>query len=145
MNDIVISSPVTENDFKAYYKLRWRILRQPWQQPEGSERDSGDIHALHYMVKINNEVAGVARLHLNAPLQAQLRYMAVSEQYQNKGIGKALLTHIEQEAKKNGAHELILQARENAVEFYKQCGYKKEKKTYILFGSIQHYLMTKTL
>ena len=39
--------------------------------------------------------------------------------------------------------KIILQARESAVNFYLSNGYHIEKKTHILFNSIQHYMMVK--
>jgi predicted GNAT family N-acyltransferase len=38
---------------------------------------------------------------------------------------------------------MILEARENAVPFYKSLGYEILKKSYLLFGEIQHYTMHK--
>ncbi|MEJ2362384.1 MAG: thioesterase, partial [Gammaproteobacteria bacterium] len=32
-------SPQTKQEWQAYFDLRWRILRAPWQQARGSERD----------------------------------------------------------------------------------------------------------
>jgi len=31
--------PETAVDRERYFDLRWRVLREPWQQPRGSERD----------------------------------------------------------------------------------------------------------
>ena len=42
-----IRSPETEQEFAAYYELRWRVLRKPWGQPSGSERDELDAAATH--------------------------------------------------------------------------------------------------
>jgi hypothetical protein len=38
-----------------------------------------------------------------------------------------------------------LQARENAVGFYKRCGYAVKEKSYLMWEVIQHYLMEKEL
>lgn len=38
-----------------------------------------------------------------------------------------------------------LQSRENAVEFYKSCGYDIKEKSFKLWDVIQHYLMIKTI
>ena len=31
--------PETAEEFDAYYNLRWMVLRAPWNQPTGSEKD----------------------------------------------------------------------------------------------------------
>ena len=41
--------------------------------------------------------------------------------------------------------EMVLEARENAVPFYKSLGYHIEQESYLLFGEIQHYRMKKAL
>ena len=35
-----VLEPKTKEDFKKYYDLRWRILRKPWNQPRGSEKEN---------------------------------------------------------------------------------------------------------
>ena len=52
---------------------------------------------------------------------------------------------MEARAKALGAISLMLNARPNAVNFYRRNGYEVIKESYILFGTMQHYLMTKQL
>ncbi|MBT8195234.1 MAG: GNAT family N-acetyltransferase [Bacteroidia bacterium] len=144
-DSLKIKSPQTQTEFDEYYNLRWEMLRKPWNKEPGSEKDEGDKNALHFMAMINDSIAGVARLQFNSPNQAQLRYMAVSSNHQKNGIGSALLNRLEAIAKENGATELILQARDVALDFYKSNQYIIIEKTYLLFDSIQHYLMKKEL
>jgi len=138
-------SPQSDEQFQQYYHLRWRILRQPWNQPEGSERDKNDIYCYHIMAIKNDTIAGIARLEFTTKTRAQLRYMAVDFQYQKQGIGRLVIEHMEYYARQNKAHELFLNARENAVGFYKKLGYVITGKSYLLFDSIQHYKMMKKL
>jgi predicted GNAT family N-acyltransferase len=53
------------------------------------------------------------------------------------------MLHLEEKAKEMGMQEIVLEARENAVPFYKSIGYVIEKESYLLFGEIQHYRMKK--
>lgn len=142
---MIITPPKTEEEFRQYYNLRWRILRKPWNQPEGSERDKTETDCYHVIAIENKVIYGVARLEFPETNVAQLRYMAVDESCQGQGVGRCIVTHIEQYAKDNNALKLFLNARENAVGFYEKLGYKTTKKTYILFDSIQHYKMMKKL
>ncbi len=142
---IQIISPETKAEFQQYYNLRWRILRKPWGQPEGSERDKDDDHCYHIMAIKNDIIVGVARLEFPEKNSAQLRYMAVDDLYQGRGIGLCILQHMEENARQKGVHNLFLNARENALGFYEKRGYKKKEKTYILFDCIQHFKMTKVL
>jgi len=141
-----IQQPVTEEEFKHYYHLRWKILRAPWKQPEGSEVDDIEDQCFHAMaVSSDNKVIGVARLQFNSKTESQIRYMAVAEEYERQGIGLALVNAIEQHAKSKLCKIIMLDAREPAVDFYKNLGYKVVKKTYLLFDLIQHFQMVKEI
>ena len=45
-----LRSPATPDEWQRYYHLRWQILRAPWQQPPGSERDDLEAQAYHLML-----------------------------------------------------------------------------------------------
>ncbi len=146
---MIITSPKTAAQFQQYFHLRWRILRKPWGEPEGSEQDDTDKknadHCYHVMAVENNIIYAVARLEFPSTHQSQLRYMAVDDAHQNKGIGRLIIEHVEDYARNKNTTELFLNARENAVEFYEKRGYKITEKSYLLFDSIQHYKMSKIL
>ncbi len=140
-----IRSPETQKEFKDYFHLRWKILRQPWQQPEGSEQDNEEDTSYHIIAVENNRIAGVARLQSADKNQLQLRYMAVDHDFQGKGVGRKIMQHAESHARQQGYKAIILNARENALGFYLRLGYQQREKTCLLFDSIQHYKMHKTL
>ncbi|GAB3530993.1 hypothetical protein GCM10027443_12540 [Pontibacter brevis] len=141
-----VIEPATPEEFKKYYRLRYETLRQPWYQPEGSERAEDDDTAIHAMlVDEDGEAVGVCRLHLNTPQEGQLRFMGIRKDKQGQQLGNQLIEYLEARAKAMGAMTLTLQARENAVNFYRRNGYEVVEKTYVLFGTIQHYRMTKQL
>ena len=126
-------------EFKKYYKLRYEILRKPYGQTLGSEKDEIDETAIHRMIidKRKKLVMAVGRLQFNSKREAQIRYMAVANKYQRKGLGSIIVKKLEEIALKQGANCIILQARENAVKFYQNNGYQIVKKTYVLFEVIQ--------
>jgi predicted GNAT family N-acyltransferase len=141
-----IKQPTGKDEFKAYYQLRWQLLRAPWNQPQGSEIDDLEDSCIHLMaVSDNKEVIGVARLQYNSSEEAQVRYMAVTRKYERQGVGRALITTIEDQASDSGIQTIVLDAREPAVDFYKKLGYQVIEKSYLLFDEIQHFRMVKTL
>ena len=140
-----ICEPKSDDDFKKYYELRWKVLREPWNQPRGSEKDDMEKESIHLMVCDEDEAVGVSRLHFNSREEAQVRYMAVDERYRGKGIGTMMLAELEKKAREKGASYIILNARENAVDFYRKNGYDVVERTYTLFGSINHFKMRKFL
>jgi len=140
-----IKSPQTDSDWKAYYALRFNVLREPWNQPLGSEVLADEDQAIHAIAVKDGVVLGVARMHESAEKQGQVRCVAIATEAQGKGIGKAMMAYLEEKAKQKGWTEIVLEARENAVPFYQAIGYTIVAESYLLFSKIQHYRMQKSL
>ena len=140
-----IKSPQTDADWNAYYALRFSVLREPWNQAVGSEVLADEDQAIHAIAVENGEVLGVARMHESDEKQGQVRCVATVTKAQGKGIGKAIMAYLEENAKQKGWTEIVLEARENAVPFYEAIGYTIVAESYLLFGEIQHYRMQKSL
>ena len=142
-----IIEPNTSTEFEIYYNLRYEVLRKPWFQPKGSERDEEEETSLHRMIidEPNGKAVAVGRLQFNSIEEAQIRYMAVSDDCQGMGYGSEIVKVLENIARNKGSRKIILQSRENAVKFYKKNGYKIIEKSYLLFDEIQHWLMEKEL
>jgi len=141
-----IIEPSTPDEFQRYYELRWKILRAPWNQPRGSEQDEREQSSHHLMVTGDNHtVIAVGRLHFNTVHDAQIRYMAVADDQQRKGLGTLLLNALENRAVELGAARIVLDARETALRFYRKNNYKPEGPGHVLFNTITHVCMTKSL
>lgn len=141
-----IRQPKTEDEFRRYYQLRWLLLRAPWKQQQGSERDEIEDRCLHLIaVDTADEIIAIARLQFNSDSEAQLRYMAVAGAYQRQGIGRELILAMEAHARNTGKKIIVLDAREPAVGFYQKLGYRVVEKSYLLFDEIQHFRMSKSL
>ena len=142
-----IIEPRSSEEFKKYYNLRYEVLRKTWGQPLGSERDEGEETSIHRMIvdEETKQALAVGRLQFNSEDEAQIRYMAVADEYQGHGLGSQILSVLEDAAMEKDTKRVILQARKNALQFYKNNGYEIVKKTHLLFGEIQHWLMQKIL
>lgn len=143
---IEVRTPVNTEEWEGYFNLRWQVLRAPWHKPRGSEQDLDEFHenTFHAMaVENRTKIVGVARLHLLPEHRAQIRYMAVLEGMQGKGIGSELIGYLEKTAKLKKVQTIILQARANAVNFYSKHQFKVVEKTFLMYDEIQHYLMEK--
>ena len=140
-----IRTPVTSEEWDAYYQLRWEELRKPWNQPIGSEKDPDENLFCHLAAFENESILGVGCLKMINDKEAQIRFMAVANSLQRKGVGVSLMNALEVEAFSRGAHKVVLHAREIAVPFYEYCGYKMIEKSYLLYDTIQHYLMSKEI
>lgn len=142
---VSIRQPDSAKEWADYYYLRWKFLRAPWGEPEGSEKDAIEDKTVHRAAFIGKKLVGVARFQVNSPDEGQIRYMAVDENCRKMGIGKKLVAALEKAAIESNVQRIILDARENAVAFYQAIGYKVIADSYLLFGKIQHFLMQKEL
>lgn len=145
-SDFRLSRPVSDADFERYFSLRWQLLRAPWNQPRGSERDEFEAAAFHLQVQDRNgSLIGIGRLHRIDDRRGQIRYMAVVDAWRGHGVGTTLLEALEQQARDWGLEEIRLHARQAAVDFYAHHGYSVVAPSHTLFGSIPHLLMRKPL
>lgn len=141
-----IIEPSSEQEWADYFLLRYKVLREPWTQPPGSEKDQLEDQCLHaFLLDENNVGAGVCRLQFNSETIAQIRYMGIRADLQGLGLGNKLIHYMENKALEKGMKRMILEARENAVNFYGRNGYTISKKSYLMWGEIQHYTMEKPL
>lgn len=145
MQEITVRQPETDIEWQQYFELRWRLLRQPWQQPRGSEQDAFEENAIHRAAIIKGKIIAVGRAHFSEPGIANIRYMAVDSAYQNRGIGSKVLISLEQAIDAAGASLILLHAREKAVDFYKAHHYQQIAASHVLFNEIQHFSMKKQL
>ena len=133
-------------EFEKYYQLRYQLLRQPWDQPVGSERDDLEDDSIHKMViDSEGEVLAVGRLEVVNESLGKIRFMAVNPSAQGQGLGQEIMHNLEEHAKSIGLEEMELNARELAVNFYSKQGYSNLGFVYQLFNDINHYKMVKNL
>ena len=139
-----VIEPSTADEYQRYYTLRWKILRAPWNQPRGSGQDELESSSSHFMAIDNRQIiTGVGRLQFNTISEAQIRYMAIAIEQQRQGTGTLLLKALEDKAVELGAARIVLDAREQALGFYRKQGYKLEGPGHMLFNTIPHVKMRK--
>jgi ribosomal protein S18 acetylase RimI-like enzyme len=146
-----IQPPRTPAEWAAYYQLRYAVLRQPWQQPSGSERvpadeEPGTVHALLLAAGASTPTAlAVGMLQPAAAQQGQIRFMAVAPEAAGQGLGQQVVAYLEAQARAAGLSEIVLHSRETVVGFYQKLGYAVVEPSHTLFGVLPHFLMRKRL
>ena len=141
---IKIQEPSNSSEWNEYYKIRWEILRKPLGFKKGSERDDLEDKAIHRIIKDDNKIVAVGRLHFNNDSIAQIRYMAVLKNFEGKGLGRLLVDEFIKISKDNNSSKIILYARESVIGFYKKSGFDIIEKAHRL-ESVQHFLMEKNI
>jgi predicted GNAT family N-acyltransferase len=142
---VEIRTPKNEHEWKSYYDLRFRVLREPLSQPRGSEKNDGDNTGIHFALFENDKIQAIARLDLMENKIAQVRFVAVDFDLQGKGYGKKIMFATETKSEELGIEKIILHARDYAVDFYLHLGYQWIEPSYKLFDVLQHFLMEKKI
>ncbi|RUO79933.1 GNAT family N-acetyltransferase [Idiomarina tyrosinivorans] len=140
-----IITPETPEQFADYFHLRWRVLREPFQRPLGSEQDEYDQLSHHRMlVDDDGKVLAVGRLHFNSPEEAQIRYMAVDPDERGQGHGVAIIFALETAARQEGAQQIVINSRKETLGFYEKCGYQLNDDSAAVGGPQAEYQLRKT-
>jgi N-acetylglutamate synthase-like GNAT family acetyltransferase len=120
-----IKTPTTHDDFKAYYALRYRVLREPWGHPKGTEKDDYEPISEHFMaVNEKGEVVGVVKLYQKGECTGYISHLAVAPEYQHQGIGHMLLETVERRARERGFCALATMARATASVYFENYGFQ---------------------
>ncbi len=144
---IIIQQPVTKQDFKAYYNLRFSMLREPMGMPRGTEKDDYEPISQHFMAVDDQtgEVVGVVKLFEFEPGVGRFSYLAVDHKYQRQGVGHRLLRTIEDNARQRKMNRLGTLARPTVIDFYKKQGYDSKGLAKVKYGRLQLVYLEKEL
>ena len=124
-NNFEIRSPSTKEEWKNYENFRWEVLRKPLKMSHIPLQDNFEEISIHLMgITLKQKVIACGRFHLNNPNQGQIRYMGVSKNYRRLGIGSKIVKELERLAMNHGADHILLNARNNIVDFYKSLNYE---------------------
>ena len=141
-----VKQATTKKEIETIIDLRDKILRKPWNQPRETATDNLEETSVNAFIEDEHgNVVACGRLQENENKIGQIRFMAVDNSQQGKGLGKKIVAFLEEKGKGLNLKTIELQARENAVDFYKSNGYSIKEKSFLLWGLIQHYLMEKEL
>jgi predicted GNAT family N-acyltransferase len=131
-------------EYRQMLKLRDDILRRPlglgFDQVEiDKEKENVLIGAFE-----DDDMLGCCMLVEEKPGTVRLRQMAVLNDLQGKGIGRALMNFAENLARDRGYSVLSMHARKYATGFYEKMGYKIASEEFNEV-TIPHYVMEKKL
>ena len=131
-------------EYQQMVKLRDDILRKPLgltfsEQELENEKENMLIGAFE-----DEDMLGCCMLVEENPSTVRLRQMAVLNDLQGKGIGRALMNFAENLARDRGYKTLSMHARKNTIGFYEKMGYKVASDEFTEI-TIPHIIMEKQL
>jgi ribosomal protein S18 acetylase RimI-like enzyme len=131
-------------EYQQMIKLRDMVLRKPLGlsfTPEDLEKEKENMLIGAFE---DERMLGCCMLVEEQPYIVRLRQMAVLNDLQGKGIGRALMNFAENIARDRGYKIIRMHARNNSVGFYEKVGYKVKGDQFIEI-TIPHYVMEKEL
>jgi predicted GNAT family N-acyltransferase len=131
-------------EYKQVLKLRDEILRRPLGLNFSEEEVEKEKNNMHMAAYEDDQMLGCCMLVEEGPKTVRLRQMAVVNDVQGKGIGRALMQFAENLARDRGYKRITMHARKNAIGFYEKMGYKKFGDEFMEI-TIPHVVMEKEL
>jgi len=133
-----------DRELEEAFEVRREVFVEEQGISEDLVFDGHDGEALHMVVKDGQRVVGTARVLLLADNQAKLERMAVLKPFRHKGIGRGIVSFLNEELRKRQLEQIILHAQYTVVAFYKSCGFEESGLPFWEAG-LKHVKMQKRL
>jgi GNAT superfamily N-acetyltransferase len=143
-NLIIHLIPHGSAEYEETVALRDDVLRRPLGlrfTPEQLGAEHGDYHVACYD---DGRLVGCLILTPLEKGELKMRQVAVAEDWQGKGIGRAMVEFSERFARTHGFNEITMHARESAVPFYEKLDYERVGKRFEEV-TIPHWKMRKRM
>lgn len=145
MDKITVSSvTIASPEYKEVWQLREDVLRKPLGMSLANEELSMDNDDTIFIASHNGKVIGCLMLHSISDTVMKFRQMAVSYDWQGKGIGRLLMTAAEEDIAARGYTTIMLHARQIVSDFYEKLGYDITSSAFTEVG-IPHVIMKKMI
>jgi len=131
-------------EYQKMVKLRDDILRRPLGLSFSPEELESEKENMLIAAFEDDEMLGCCMLVEEDKTTVRLRQMAVINDLQGKGIGRALMNFAENIARDRGFKKISMHARKNVVGFYEKMGYKIAGNEFVEI-TILHFTMEKEL
>lgn len=129
-------------EYQQMVDLRNEILRKPLGLLLTDDDMSSDKNNVLIGAFEDEKMLGCCMLVKQSARVVLLRQMAVLNDLQGKGIGRALMLFAENIARDMGYREISMQARKKALGFYEKMGYQEASNEFTNL-TIPHIIMRK--
>ena len=131
-------------EYKQVLELRDEVLRKPLGLHFSQDELEKEKEHMHMAAYEDDQILGCCMLVKEGDDTVRLRQMAVVNDVQGKGIGRALMQFAENLARDRGYKRITMHARKNAIGFYERMGYRKVGDEFMEI-TIPHIVMEKEL
>lgn len=111
------------DELKTCQALRYTVFVEGQQVPLDEELDGKDKDSEHYLLRVDADAAGTARVRY-LESYVKIERVAVLDHYQGRGLGKRLMMAILADLANNTMyHEARLSSQTHAIPFYEGLGF----------------------
>ena len=134
----------SDRELKAAFEVRLQVFVEEQGISEELELDDLDREALHMVVKDGERVIGTARVLFLTANQAKIERMAILKSFRRRGIGRGIMSFLNEELRNKQVEQVVLHAQYAVVAFYKSCGFEESGLPFQEAG-IKHIKMERQL
>ena len=134
----------SDRELKAAFEVRLQVFVEEQGISEELELDDLDQEALHMVVKDGERVIGTARVLFLTANQAKIERMAILKSFRRRGIGRGIMSFLNEELRNKQVEQVVLHAQYAVVAFYKSCGFEESGLPFQEAG-IKHIKMERQL
>lgn len=131
--------------FQDALSIRRRVFIEEQQVDEALELDNTDDNKHHLVGYIDNLPQVTARIYPINDTALKIQRVAVNKEYRGKGLGRLIMTEIENWARQHHYSQLILSAQDSAIPFYEAIAFHITDPAGYLDANIPHHDMEKIL
>lgn len=144
MGKLVYKLVTSERELKEAFEVRKKVFVEEQGISEHLELDGHDSEALHTVVKDGKRVIGTARVLFLTNNQAKLERMAILKPFRRQGVGRGIISFLNEELRNRQIVQIVLHAQYPVVAFYKSCGFVESGSPFFEAG-IKHIKMQRRL
>ncbi|MCX6003884.1 MAG: GNAT family N-acetyltransferase [Chloroflexi bacterium] len=144
MGMIIYQQVNDELELKQAFEVRRKVFIEEQGISGDEEWDGFDDSALQFVAKNGDKVIGTARVRFPSADCAKIERMAVLKSFRKQGIGRGIISNIEELLKQRQIPHVILHAQWSAVPFYQSRGFVKTGKPFFE-ADIKHIKMRKKI
>lgn len=144
MGELNYKLVANDEELRAAFAVRTQVFVEEQGVPEDLEWDGNDSEALHMVVKEGDKVIGTARVLFLADNQAKLERMAILKPFRRRGIGRRIISFMNEELRNRQVKQITLHAQYAVVAFYESCGFEASGSLFWEAG-IKHIKMQRQL
>ena len=123
MNNLEIKKVNNKDDLEKVIEIRKNVFIKEQNVPLDIEIDGLDSEAEHFIVYLDDEPIGCARIRTNKN-SAKLERISIIKQHRGKGFGKKLTKFLIDYCRKKNFNEIFLHSQTNVTKFYEKIGFK---------------------